>query len=290
MWRAVVDSNVISGATVDRIPLTKFPDFELRLPSLGAQHRIASILSAYDGLIENNQRRIQLLEQAARLLYKEWFVHLRFPGHERVKIKHGVPEGWARTTAFDVMDVRSGGTPKTKISDYWDGEIRFFTPKDAIDCAYAFSTERTLTEEGLRNCNSKLYPKDTVFITARGTVGKINLAQTEMAISQSCYALIARPPIDQYFLYFTLIEGVEQLRSRAVGTVFDAIISDTFKLIPFIVPDSRLIQAFAESALPLLQQIAGILSATRKLTKARNLLLPCLMNGSTSQTRKPDRP
>ena len=113
---------------------------ELKVPLVPppTQDSITSILSAYDHLIENNQRRIQLLEQAARLLYKEWFVHLRFPGHERVKIKHGVPEGWARTTAFDVMDVRSGGTPKTKISDYWDGEIRFFTPKDAIDCAYAF--------------------------------------------------------------------------------------------------------------------------------------------------------
>ena len=91
----------------------------------------------------------------------------------------------------------------------------------------------TLTEEGLRNCSSRLYPKDTVFITARGTVGKINLAQTDMAMNQSCYALIAKPPLNQQFLYFALVENVEQFRSRAVGAIFDAIIRNTFKLIPF---------------------------------------------------------
>lgn len=107
-WHSVVEGNVISGATVDRIPLTKFPDFEVRLPDIETQTRIASILSAYDDLIENNQRRIQLLEQAARLLYKEWFVHLRFPGHEYVTIKDGVPEGWERKTIGNVAPFQYG--------------------------------------------------------------------------------------------------------------------------------------------------------------------------------------
>ena len=243
------------------------------------QQTIAAILSAYDNLIENNRRRIQLLEQAARLLFKEWFVHLRFPGHEHVKIIDGVPEGWETKTAFEVMDVLSGGTPKTKVPEYWDGEIPFFTPKDTTDYAYAFSTEKTLTEEGLRNCNSKLYPKDTVFITARGTVGKINLAQTGMAMNQSCYALVAKPPINQHYLYFALLEGVEQFRSRAVGAVFDAIIRDTFKLIPFVIPDRRSIQLFSGYASPILQQIDVVSKEMRKLVQARDLLLPRLMNG-----------
>ena len=95
-WRAIIEANVISGATVDRVPLTKFPEFQVQLPNLDIQKRIASILSAYDDLIENNRRRIRLLEQAARLLYREWFVHLRFPGHENTKIKNGIPEGWEK--------------------------------------------------------------------------------------------------------------------------------------------------------------------------------------------------
>ncbi len=190
-----------------------------------------------------------------------------------------MPEGWERKAAYDVMDVLSGGTPKTVVRDYWDGDIPFYTPKDAVDYAYVGSTVKKLTEEGLRSCNSKLYPKDTVFITARGTVGKINLAQTAMAMNQSCYALVAKPPINQYFLYFALVEGVEQFRSRAVGSVFDAIIRDTFKQIPFVVPCVNLIQSFTDHVTPILQQIDVLSTENQKLAQARDLLLPRLMNG-----------
>lgn len=177
------------------------------------------------------------------------------------------------------MDVLSGGTPKTSIPDYWDGDIPFFTPKDATDFAYVSSTEKTLTEDGLRSCNSKLYPKDTIFITARGTVGKINLAQTPMAMNQSCYALVAKPPHNQHYLYFALVDGVEQFRSRAVGAVFDAIIRDTFKMIPFLVPDEKIAVEFTEHSRPILRQIDVLSTEIRKLTQARDLLLPRLMNG-----------
>ena len=250
----------------------------ITIPEYRIQERIASILSAYDDLIENNRRRIQLLEQAARLLYKEWFVRLRFPGHEHVKIRDGVPEGWEKKTAFEAMDILSGGTPKTNVPDYWGGDIPFFTPKDATGCLYTFSTERTLTEDGLRNCNSRLYPKDTVFIAARGTVGKLTLAQTDMAMNQTCYALIAHPPLSQHFLYCALVEGVEQFRSRAVGAVFNAIIRDTFKQIPFLVPDHTVIRMFSKYITPILRQIDALSHETRKLAQARELLLPRLMS------------
>lgn len=267
------------GAAQDNLSQAKLLSLKFPIPPSIEQKRIADVLSAYDDLIENNRRRIQLLEEAARLLYREWFVHLRFPGHEHVAIKDGVPEGWEKKTAYDVMDVLSGGTPKTKVQDYWDGDIPFYTPKDAVDYAYVGNTEKTLTEEGLRNCNSKLYPKDTVFITARGTVGKINITQTAMAMNQSCYALVAKPPINQYFLYYSLVNGVEQFRSRAVGAVFNAIIRDTFKQIPFVVPDVKLIQAFTGHVTPLLQQMCILSTETQKLIQARDLLLPRLMNG-----------
>ncbi len=254
----------------------------ITIPEYRTQERIASILSAYDDLIENNRRRIQLLEQAARLLYKEWFVRLRFPGHEHVEVKDGVPEGWERKTAFEAIDILSGGTPKTNVSGYWGGDIPFFTPKDATDWLYTFSTERTLTEDGLRNCSSRLYPKDTIFITARGTVGKLTLAQTDMAVNQTCYALIAHPPLNQHFLYFALIEGVEQFRSRAVGSVFDAIIRDTFKQIPFLVPDQAVIRMFSKHVTPMIRQIDALSHETRKLAQARELLLPRLMSGEVA--------
>ncbi|MBP2132162.1 type I restriction enzyme S subunit [Methanomicrobium sp. W14] len=272
--------NLLQFAAGSTFPnLTKDALNEFKIPYPNNRSKIVDQISAYDDLIENNRRRIKLLEAAARMLYKEWFVRLRFPGHEHVKVVDGVPEGWERKTAYEVMEVLSGGTPKTNVQDFWDGDIPFYTPKDSVDYAYVNKTEKTLTEGGLRNCNSKLYPRDTVFITARGTVGKINLAQTAMAMNQSCYALVAKPPLNQYFLYFALVEGVEQFRSRAVGAVFDAIIRDTFKLIPFIVPDEKLIQAFTDHISPILQQINLLSIETEKLVQARDLLLPKLMNG-----------
>ena len=269
-------------AAQPNINLSMLRNMEVPVLSISEQKRIADTLSAYDDLIENNRRRIQLLEQAARLLYKEWFVHLRFPGHEHAKIIDGVPEGWEKKTAFEVMEVLSGGTPKTTNPSYWDGDIPFFTPKDATDFAYAHDTEKSITETGLKNCSSNLYPKDTVFITARGTVGKLNLAQRPMAMNQSCYALVARPPIGQQFVYFALEDGVEQFRSRAVGAVFDAIIRDTFKLIPFVVPDEKLITAFMEHVSSMLAQIDNLSGQVRSLRKARDLLLPRLMNGEVA--------
>ncbi len=267
------------GAAQDNLSQEKLLSLKFPTPELRTQKRIADILSAYDNLIENNRRRIQFLEQSARLLYKEWFVRLRFPGHEHVKVKDGVPEGWLKLSAFEAMDVLSGGTPKTGNVEYWNGNIPFFTPKDATSHVYVVKTEKMLTEQGLKSCNSKLYPKDTIFITARGTVGNINLAQADMAMNQSCYALRSKSPLNQHFLYFALVEGVEQFRSRAVGAVFDAIIRDTFKLIPFVVPNSELINTFTDFAAPIIQEVENLLIQSERLRQARDILLPRLMNG-----------
>ena len=267
------------GVSVPTLNRNVLDLLRIRVPRLREQTRIASILSAYDDLIENNQRRIRLLERSARLLYREWFVLFRFPGHERVRVIDGLPEGWERKSALDVMDVMGGGTPKTNIVSFWNGKIPFFTSKDSTDYAYVFSTERTLTEEGLCSCNGRLYPKDTVFFTARGTVGKINLAQTDMAMNQSCYALVSRPPLNQHFLYFATKENIEQFRNRAVGAIFDAIIRDTFKMIPFVVSHSELIDRFTDVVSPILRQIDILSTEIRKLVKARDIILPRLMAG-----------
>ncbi|MBF0401530.1 MAG: restriction endonuclease subunit S [Magnetococcales bacterium] len=267
------------GAATPIVNKTAFSNIQIQVPKKSSWQAIASILSAYDDLIENNRRRIRLLEEAARLLYREWFVHFRFPGHEHVKIVDGVPEGWERKTAFDTMEVLSGGTPKTGNPEYWDGEIPFFTPKDATDTIFSGVTEKTLSEAGLKNCNSRLYPKHTVFITARGTVGKLNMAQLPMAMNQSCYALVALPPLNQEILYFALGAAITEFKGRAVGAVFDAIIVDTFKLIPFMVPPEQLVREFTQSVEPMVAQADTLLTQNHKLRAARDLLLPRLMNG-----------
>ena len=254
-------------------------DLPALIPPPDTQDRIAGILSAYDDLVENNRRRMALLEEAARQLYREWFVRLRFPGHEHTRITNGVPEGWERTTAHAAMDVLSGGTPKTTVPDYWDGEIPFYTPKDAVDSSYVLDAERSITELGLKNCNSRLYAPDTVFISARGTVGKLNLASKPMAMSQSCYALIGKGYVSQFFLFCALKEAIEHFKQHAVGAVFDAIVADTFKLIPFIVPDEKKVRLFEESVVPVFRQVMNLMEQNYKLRATRDLLLPRLMSG-----------
>lgn len=268
-----------NGAAQPIINKTTFSGVKVSVPATrDDEQRIATILSAYDDLIENNRRRIALLEEAARQLYKEWFVRFRFPGHEHVKIIDGVPEGWERIPASYVLHVFSGGTPKTTTPQFWDGNIGFFTPKDAVQGAYVSVTEKTITEEGLAKCNSKLYPKDTLFITARGTVGKMNLAFVPMAMNQSCYALVSKSCLSQRLLYLTMDASLNQFRSQASGAVFDAIIVATFDRISVIYPDAKIAEAFDDVINPIFDQIGNLGKQTEQLARARDLLLPKLMS------------
>ncbi|MBS0606511.1 MAG: restriction endonuclease subunit S [Verrucomicrobia bacterium] len=272
--------SLAKGATNQKELSSKsLAELVIPLPPLSTQKKIAFILSTYNDLIENNRRRIALLEESARLLYREWFVRFHFPGHEQTRIVDGVPEGWKQATAFGAMQIMSGGTPKTTTSEFWDGEIPFYTPKDSVNEFYVLDSEKHVTELGLNNCNSKLYPKDTIFVTARGTVGNLNLAQKPMAMNQSCYALVGRDGILQKFLFCALRETIQHFQQHAVGAVFDAIIVDTFKLIPFVIPEKKLVKLFENEVDPIFQQTENLLLQNQKLKAARDLLLPRLMNG-----------
>jgi type I restriction enzyme S subunit len=181
--------------------------------------------------------------------------------------------------ASDVMDVHSGGTPKTSTPSFWDGGIPFFTPKDATDTPFVMETEKTVTEAGLRSCNSQLYPPGTLFITARGTVGKLNLALAPMAMNQSCYALRSKSHVGQHYMYLVLRESIQRIQSTATGAVFDAIIVATFDRVPFLLPLQHITEAFALHVGPMFDQIANLIRQNQKLARARDLLLPRLMNG-----------
>jgi type I restriction enzyme S subunit len=269
-----------TGATAKHVNMKDIRKLELsKLPNITTQKTAGNIISTYDDLIENNRRRMALMEDAARQVYYEWFVRLRFPGYEHIRIMDGVPEGWDKKAAFDALQVLSGGTPKTTNPDYWDGEFPFYTPKDAADGIWVTGCERTITELGLNNCNSKLYPKETVFISARGTVGKLNMAQRPMAMSQSCYALVGRGHLTQSFVYSAMQAAVESLRQQAVGAVFDAIIVDTFKRISLLVPEPKMVRLFDETIHPIFEQVENLLRQNQKLCTARDLLLPKLMSG-----------
>lgn len=253
--------------------------FKIQLPSIEQQNRIVDILSSYDDLIENNQKQIALLEEAAQRLYKEWFVDLRFPGYENTKIVDGVPEGWSRKPFSEVVTVMSGGTPKTDVKDYYAGTIPFYTPKDSDGSFFAFNTVNHISQLGLKNCNSQYYPAGTVIITARGTVGKTVILAVPMAMNQSCYALKCDSLHSPYYLFFALNKEVDRLRVMANGGVFNTIIVKTFDHISIFIPTSAVLELFNLTVSPIMEQIKTKMKQNTSLKEARDRLLPKLMNG-----------
>ena len=162
-------------------------NMEVELPPTKIQHRIATILSRYDSLIENYQKQIKLLEEAAQRLYKEWFVDLRFPGHDNTMIVDGVPEGWEKKKISDVCETVGGGTPSTKVPAYYKGgRIKWVTPTDITrnNCICLLDTDKKITEEGLRNSSTKMVPAGTILMTSRASVGYFGIADFEVCTNQ----------------------------------------------------------------------------------------------------------
>lgn len=278
-WRGMIAENTVIGATVDRIPLIRFPNFPVSFPPVEKQRLIMSVLSAYDDLIENNQKQIKLLEEAAQRLYKEWFVDLRFPGHENTKIIDGVPKGWRKYKFSDTTSIMGGGTPKTDVKEFYNGNIPFYTPKDSDDSFFAFDTITHISQSGLDNCNSQLYPVNTIIITARGTVGKTTILAVPMAMNQSCYALKCDELNSPYYLFFSLKNEVAALKTMSNGGVFNTIIVKTFDSICLIAPTQDVLNMFEASVSPIMEQIKTKARQNIILTEARDRLLPKLMSG-----------
>ncbi len=278
-YRGEFDQYFSGTTTIKHMPGEKLVKIRIDLPEKYYQSKIADILSSYDDLIENNRKQIKLLEEAAQRLYKEWFVDLRFPGHEETPIVDGVPAGWERTSFSKKVEIMSGGTPKTSNPEYYKGEIPFYSPKDSDGSFFAFDTETHISELGLYNCNSKLYPPGTVIVTARGTVGKTTILSVPMAMNQSCYALKSEMLSSVYYLFFALRKEIATLKAMANGGVFDTIIVKTFDSISLLDPGKRLINQFDHEVTPIMDSIKIKMQNNSLLTESRDRLLPKLMSG-----------
>ena len=267
-----------SGSTTKFLTIRMLHTLDIPLPNIDLQNRIVEIVSAYDDLIENNQKQIKLLEEAAQRLYKEWFINLRFPGHENTPIHDGLPEGWRKYSFSEKVSIMSGGTPKTEKKEFYGGNIPFFTPKDHDGAFFAYKTTTTITEDGLASCNSSLYPQNTTIITARGTVGKTVLLAVPMAMNQSCYALKCDELNSPYYLFFSLNAEVQKLKTMSNGGVFDTIIVKTFDNIQIIFSSNGIIDRFEKTVTPIMEQIKIKQKENILLKDARDRLLPQLMS------------
>jgi len=188
-----------------------------------------------------------------------------------------IPKGWSVGNISDIANILGGGTPRTSVDEYWDGDIPFFTPKDA-KALYCLYTEKCLTKKGLEKCSSRLYEKNTVFITARGTVGKLVLAGTPMAMNQSCYALTGKE-VSQYFLYFAIDNLVDSLKQSSHGAVFSTITTATLESTKVLIPEATVERDFRGRIAPFFETILAKNEENGKISELRDSLLPKLMSG-----------
>lgn len=244
----------------------EIPDFNLR-----QQRIIASILSAYDDLIENNRRRIQLLEQAARLLYKEWFVHLRFPGYERAKIIDGVPEGWERKTLGEIADITMGQSPKSIYYNEDGDGLPFHQGVANFGVRFPSHQKYCAVQNRLAN------PGDILF-SVRAPVGRINITMDKIVIGRGLAAIRSNRG-QQNFLFYALKNHFFKDDLIGSGAIYAAITKKDLHEVELIQPSDLIARIFVERTTPIDCHIANLQRTIDKLTQARDLLLPRLMNG-----------
>ena len=241
-------------------PSSTFQQIEVELPELSIQKRVVEIITTIQKKIENNQELNDNLQQQAAALFSSLYdrsnTEVRFT---------------------DLIQILGGGTPKTGENTYWNGNIAFFTPKD-VGIPYTLITEKTISKEGLSHCNSRLYPVNTVFVTARGTVGKVGMSGVPMAMNQSCYALVGKET-HQLLVYFYTLKAVDRLKHKASGAVFDAITTRDFESEQIMKLSDDDATAFLRVAEPMFQEVLNNNIENLRLSTLRDSLLPKLMSG-----------
>lgn len=246
------DADVRGGMNKDALL-----DMRLPIPTLTRQREIVSEYETLTCRIRLNEQMIAKLEETAQTLYRKMFVETR-----------------TRTGYFtDVVKLSGGGTPDTSEASYWNGNIPFFTPADKGTMCYCIETEKHLTQKGLNNCSSKLYSKDTTFVTARGTVGELSLAGMDMAMNQSCYALLPRLVQAPFFIYHFAKDAIESLKQGAVGAVFNALVTRDFETKEMQIPSEEVMLKYNELAKPIFRSVYLRQQENLKLTELQSLLL-----------------
>ncbi len=270
-----------SGVAQPQLPIRDIKKIEMPIPPLVEQQGIVDIFGAYDDLIENNRRRMALLEEAAPQLYREWFVRLRFPGHEHTRIIDGVPEGWERVTYGDVFDFLGGFAFKS--STYQpEGKFGIVTIKNVHDALFVPDCASHLEdapEKMKSHCELKT---GDVLLSLTGNVGRACIVYGEnYLLNQRVAKVVGKSGIPRSFVYWTFSNPATQkdLENLAYGVAQLNLSPVKLAKCSFIKPSNGLLRVFAEVTEPVFKQICTLNQQARDLVKARDLLLPRLMNG-----------
>ncbi|WP_201593693.1 restriction endonuclease subunit S [Psychrobacter sp. Pi2-51] len=308
------------GATMPNLNTGILKRVPLNIPSLDTQKAIAHILGSLDDKIELNRQMNETLEAMAQALFKSWFVDFdpvidnalaagnAIPDEfiERAEQRKGIekkdnsdiqalfpdefefteemgwiPKGWKVTPLASLIKLTGGGTPKTSIPEYWNGNIPWFSVVDAPSSSDVFvlDTEKYVTSLGVENSSTKILSVGTTIISARGTVGKCAMVSRPMAMNQSCYGVSGNEGISNTFVYYSVFLSVSELQSKGHGSVFNTITGDTFKSINVAFGGGRLTRKFDDLVNPYFEKILGNSLQAKTLSKLRDTLLPKLMSG-----------
>lgn len=268
-----------NGATVAHVNLPVIRNLPINIPERCVQDKIANILSSFDNLIENNQKQIKLLEEAAQRLYKEWFVDLRFPGYEDTEIVDGVPEGWKKQAIGDAFTTVLGGTPSRANASYWDGDIPWINSGEVNSLRIVKESE-FITELGLKKSSTKLMPKHTTVLAITGaTLGQVSYTEIETCANQSVVGIIDEQQEFSTYLYLFVSNNIWSMIGKATGGAQQHINKDIVNEYPIILPNEDIILKLNSVVEPMFSKMADLYIQNMKLVEARDRLLPKLMNG-----------
>ena len=283
-----LDSGTASGR--ENVSKSAFSKMEIWVEEeLPIQQRIATILSRYDSLIENYQKQIKLLEESAQRLHKEWFIDLRFPGHENTKIVDGVPEGWEKICIDSLVGkLESGSRPKGGIDKSIKDGVASVGAENVIGLGqYNFSSEKLVSYDFYNNAKKgRIENKDILIYKDGAYIGRTSLFQDnfphkEAMINEHVFLLHTKKEVNQYFLFFTLYQKVyfEKMQKLNKNAAQPGLNQNAIKSLKLLMPNEKLIVRFDEIISPMMKVLFDLANQIRHLTEARDRLLPKLMSG-----------
>lgn len=260
-----------NGATVAHVNLPVIRKMPIELPDIDVQQKIAGYISIYDDLIENNQRQIKLLEEAAQRLYKEWFVDLRFPGYEDCKIVDGVPVEWGKNKLDEIADVIMGQSPK---SEFYNKEHKGLPFHQGVGSYGA----RFVQDDTYSTSFTKVAEANSILFSVRAPVGRLNITKNKIVIGRGIAAINSKSGFQSY-LFYALKERFFKDDILENGAIFASISKNELLNQVFVIPDEKIMSAYEKIAAALDKKIEVVDMQLQQLVEARDRLLPKLMNG-----------
>lgn len=270
-----------SGAGVPTLNQNHLHSLKILVHDKPAQQCISSILSAYDNLIENNNKRIKILEQMAENLYKEWFVRFRFPGHEITPLENGIPKGWSHKRISDFYETSSGGTPSRERTDFYENGTIPWIKTGELQDSIIIETEEKITETAVKKSAAKIIPANSILMAMYGVnIGMLAYTSIIATCNQACCVFKDKKDIStKHYLFYFLKSIRNYLLTISFGAAQQNISQDLIKRIKILVPNDSILKKFESTIDPIYNHIIALNKQKQNLIKQRDLLLPRLMSG-----------